>query len=93
MAKDKELKKEKKSKKIKSADLASAIADPVNTSTDIFLTPAKDKSKAEDNEEDYYDSRLPAHAAFAQPLANKKLNKKVLKTIKKGFLPINSRPN
>jgi hypothetical protein len=87
MAKDKEAKKEKKSKKIKSSELATALGDPANTSTDIILTPTKD-TKSRDSigpeEEDFYESRLAAQAAFAKPLANKKLNKKVLKTIKKG---------
>jgi hypothetical protein len=89
MAKDKDSKKEKKIKKIKSTDLATAFADPANTSTDIILTPAADKTQdsiAPDDEEDLYDSRLAAQARFAQPLANRKLNKKVLKTIKKGDL-------
>lgn len=89
MGKDKDSKKEKKSKKIKSSDLASAFADPGNTSTDIILTPSADKSHDAINmdgadEEDLYESKLAAQAPFAKPLANKKLNKKVLKTIKKG---------
>lgn len=88
MAKDKEVKKEKKAKKIKSSELAAALGDPANTSTDIILTatPTKDKS-IEPDEEDFYESRLAAQAPFAKPLANKKLNKKVLKTIKKGTHP------
>jgi hypothetical protein len=90
MGKDKESKKDKKSKKIKSADLASALGDPANTSTDIILTPSADKShdaiNMDGDEEDLYESRLAAQAPFAKPLANKKLNKKVLKTIKKGAL-------
>lgn len=81
--KDKEHKKEKKAKKVRTSELHSALADPANTSTDIILTPTK-KSHDHDDEEDLYESRLPAQAAFAKPLANKKLNKKVLKTIKKG---------
>jgi len=90
MGKDKDSKKDKKSKKIKSSDLASALGDPANTSTDIILTPAADKSYDAMNvddgadEEDLYESRLAAQAPFAKPLAHKKLNKKVLKTIKKG---------
>lgn len=84
MAKDKVSKKEKKSKKIKPADLASAFADPANTSTDIILAPAQKPGDSIDDE-DLYESRLAAQAPFAQPLANKKLNKKVLKTIKKGI--------
>ena len=86
MGKDKEAKKEKKAKKIKSADLASAFEDPGNTSTDIILTPSADKSHdaIEVDEEDLYESRLAAQAPFAKPLAGLKLNKKVLKTIKKG---------
>lgn len=93
MGKDKESKKEKKVKKIKSSsDLAAAFADPANTSTDIILsaTPTKvhksrDSMGGDDAaEEDFYESRLPAQAPFAKPLASKKLNKKVLKTIKKG---------
>jgi hypothetical protein len=88
MGKDKDSKKDKKSKKIKSSDLASALGDPANTSTDIILTPAADKSYDAMNvddgaDEDLYESRL---APFAKPLAHKKLNKKVLKTIKKGAL-------
>ena len=89
MAKDKEVKKEKKTKKIKSSELAAALGDTTNTSTDIILTstPTKDKSRGsiEPDEEDFYESRLAAQAPFAKPLANKKLNKKVLKTIKKGI--------
>lgn len=89
MAKDKEAKKEKKTKKIKSSELAAALGDATNTSTDIILTstPTKDKSRGsiEPDEEDFYESRLAAQAPFAKPLANKKLNKKVLKTIKKGI--------
>jgi hypothetical protein len=86
MGKDKEAKKEKKAKKIKPADLANALADPGNTSTDIILTPSADKSydAIEVDEEDLYESRLAAQAPFAKPLAGLKLNKKVLKTIKKG---------
>lgn len=87
MGKDKDSKKDKKSKKIKSSDLATALGDPANTSTDIILTPSADKSHDAinmDDEEDLYESRLAAQAPFAKPLANKKLNKKVLKTIKKG---------
>jgi hypothetical protein len=90
MAKDKikKEKKEKKEKKIKATELASALVDPANTSTDIILTPAKG-DKARDSigpdDEDLYESRLPAQAAFAKPLASQKLNKKVLKTIKKGI--------
>jgi hypothetical protein len=86
MGKDKESKKDKKSKKIKSADLANALADPGNTSTDIILTPTADKSHdaMDVDEEDLYESRLAAQAPFAKPLAGLKLNKKVLKTIKKG---------
>jgi hypothetical protein len=86
MAKDKDSKKEKKAKKIKSVDLATAFADPANTSTDIILTPTADRTQDSiaPDEEDLYDSRLAAQAKFAQPLANRKLNKKVLKTIKKG---------
>jgi len=91
MTKDKDAKKEKKAKKIKSTELAAALGDPTNTSTDIILTstPSKDKSRGsiEPDEEDFYESRLAAQAPFAQPLANKKLNKKVLKTIKKGNKP------
>jgi hypothetical protein len=88
MGKDKEEKKVKKTKKIKSSELSAALGDPANTSTDIILTatPTKDKSRdsVEHDEEDFYESRLAAQAPFAKPLANKKLNKKVLKTIKKG---------
>ena len=91
MAKDKESsKKEKKSKKIKSSDLAKELGDPANTSTDIILSPTVDKSRESlggVDEEDFYESRLPAQAPFAKPLAPKKLNKKVLKTIKKGTFP------
>ena len=83
MGKDKDSKKEKKSKKIKSAELATALSDPANTSTDIILADQTHESIAPDDE-DLYDSRLAAQAKFAQPLANRKLNKKVLKTIKKG---------
>lgn len=78
--KDKEHKKEKKAKKVRTSELHSALSE---TSADIILTPTK--KSADDDEEDLYESRLPAQAAFAQPLANKKLNKKVLKTIKKGI--------
>lgn len=89
MGKDKDAKKVKKAKKIKSSELAAALGDPANTSTDIILTatPTKDKSRdsVEHDEEDFYESRLAAQAPFAKPLANKKLNKKVLKTIKKGI--------
>jgi hypothetical protein len=87
MGKDKDSKKEKKAKKIKATDLASAFADAGNTSTDIVLTPTADRtmdSIVQDDDEDLYDSRLAAQARFAQPLANRKLNKKVLKTVKKG---------
>jgi hypothetical protein len=91
MAKDKETpKKEKKSKKIKSTDLAKELGDPANTSTDIILSPALDKPRESlggADDEDFYESRLPAQAPFAKPLAPKKLNKKVLKTIKKGNPP------
>jgi hypothetical protein len=93
MAKDKEHKdkehkkekKEKKEKKVRTSELHTALADPANTSTDIILTPTK--KSHDDDEEDLYESRLPAQAAFAKPLASKKLNKKVLKTIKKGTPP------
>ncbi|CCF58432.1 hypothetical protein KAFR_0E02800 [Kazachstania africana CBS 2517] len=37
------------------------------------------ESKTQDN----YDARMPAVIEFAKPLASKKLNKKVLKTVKK----------
>jgi hypothetical protein len=87
MGKDKDSKTHKKSKKIKSSDLATALGDPANTSTDIILTPSADKSHDAINmadDEDLYESRLAAQAPFAKPLANQKLNKKVLKTIKKG---------
>jgi hypothetical protein len=91
MAKDKDTpKKEKKSKKIKSTDLAKELGDPANTSTDIILSPALDKPRESlggADDEDFYESRLPAQAPFAKPLAPKKLNKKVLKTIKKGIPP------
>jgi hypothetical protein len=91
MAKDKDTpKKEKKSKKIKSTDLAKELGDPANTSTDIILSPALDKPRESlggADDEDFYESRLPAQAPFAKPLAPKKLNKKVLKTIKKGTPP------
>ena len=88
MAKDKEHKKEKKEKKekkVRTSELHSALADPANTSTDIILTPSKKSHEVD--EEDLYESRLPAQAAFAKPLAHPKLNKKVLKTIKKGTSP------
>jgi len=81
--KDKKVKKEKKEKKVRTSELHGALGDPANTSTDIILTPTK-KSQDDDDGDDLYESRLPAQAAFAKPLANKKLNKKVLKTIKKG---------
>ena len=91
MAKDKETpKKDKKSKKIKSTDLSKELGDPANTSTDIILSPALDKPRESlggVDDEDFYESRLPAQAPFAKPLAPKKLNKKVLKTIKKGTHP------
>lgn len=89
MAKDKEAKKEKKVKKIKSSELDAALGDPANTSTDIILTstPTKSRGSVEPDEEAFYESRLAAQAPFAKPLANKKLNKKVLKTIKKGIHP------
>jgi len=82
--KDKKAKKEKKEKKVRTSELHGALGDPANTSTDIILTPTK-KSQDDDDGDDLYESRLPAQAAFAKPLANKKLNKKVLKTIKKGI--------
>jgi hypothetical protein len=85
MAKDKEPKKDKKSKKIKSSELTEALADPANTSTDIILTATpKKEDAAEIDDEDFYESKLSSQAAFAKPLASKKLNKKVLKTVKKG---------
>jgi hypothetical protein len=86
MAKDKESKKEKKSKKIKSTELAAALGDPANTSTDIILTatPTKHVGDPMEVEEDFYESKLSAQVPFAKPLANQKLNKKVLRTIKKG---------
>lgn len=40
-------------------------------------------SKSEEPEESNYEKRLAAVLPFAQPLAPKKLNKKVLKTVKK----------
>jgi H/ACA ribonucleoprotein complex subunit 2 len=46
-------------------------------------TSSKDESEAADN----YEKRLPALLPFASPLAPKKLNKKVLKTVKKGMSP------
>ena len=87
MAKDKESKKEKKSKKIKSTELSEALVDPANTSTDIILTTTPKKEDGADpmDEEDFYDSKLDCQAAFAKPLASKKLNKKVLRTVKKGM--------
>lgn len=51
---------------------------------------AKDKEKKSKSEKgdsetvDNYEKRLPALLPFAKPLAPKKLNKKVLKTVKKG---------
>ena len=92
MAKEKESKKEKKSKKIKASELASALADPANTSTDIILTgtPQKSKDSIGPEDEDFYDTRLAAQASFAKPLANKKLNKKVLRTVKKGAFQLYS---
>jgi len=81
--KDKKDKKEKKEKKKRTSELHGGLDDPADTSADIILTPTK-KSRDDDDGEDLYESRLPAQAAFAKPLANKKLNKKVLKTIKKG---------
>lgn len=97
MAKDKDSsKKEKKSKKIKPSDLSKELGDPANTSTDIILSPTIDKPRESlggVDDEDFYESRLPAQAPFAKPLAPKKLNKKVLKTIKKGTLyPSTFRP-
>lgn len=46
----------------------------------------KEKSSAKEEVEgvDNYEKRLPALLPFASPLAPKKLNKKVLKTVKKG---------
>lgn len=41
------------------------------------------KEKVEDVAEDNYDKRMAAVLPFAKPLAPKKLNKKVLKTVKK----------
>jgi H/ACA ribonucleoprotein complex subunit 2 len=46
-------------------------------------TSSKDESEGADN----YEKRLPALLPFASPLAPKKLNKKVLKTVKKGMSP------
>lgn len=42
--------------------------------------PAEAASDAPDN----YEKRLPALLPFAAPLAPKKLNKRILKTVKKG---------
>jgi hypothetical protein len=85
MAKDKDSK-EKKSKKRKSTDPSVEIPDAADTSMDIDTTATRTKGDDADplDEEDFYDSKLPAQAAFAQPLANKRLNKKVLRTVKKG---------
>jgi len=82
MAKDKEHKKEKKEKKIKSTELAG------NASTDAILSgiPEDSRDSMAIDEEDLYESRLAAQAGFAKPLANKKLNKKVLKAVKKGII-------
>lgn len=44
---------------------------------------AKKDKKVEVEEEDNYDKRMSAVLVFAKPLAPKKTNKKVLKTIKK----------
>jgi len=88
MAKDKESKKEKKDKKekkVKAEKLAEALADARNTSTDVIMVdPDQTQTSIVVDEEDLYESKLPAQAAFAKPLANPKLNKKILKTIKKG---------
>ena len=86
MGKDKEAKKEKKAKKIKSSELEIALGDPMNTSTDIILSTTP-RGSIEPEDEDLYESRLAAQAPFAKPLAHKKLNKRVLKTIKKGKEP------
>ena len=91
MAKDKDSKKEKKkdkSKKVKADKLAEALADAGNTSTDvIMIDPDQTQTSIVLDEEDLYESKLAAQAPFAKPLANPKLNKKVLKTIKKGRPP------
>jgi hypothetical protein len=50
---------------------------------DTSMVTEGEKSMVID-EEDLYEGRLSAQAPFAKPLAPPKLNKKVLKTIKKG---------
>ena len=91
MAKDKEHKKEKKEKKqkkIKSNESGEHSVDPVTISTDIIMSErgVKAQESVEVDMEELYESKLAAQAPFAKPLASKKLNKKVLKTIKKGLL-------
>ena len=43
-----------------------------------------EKSEASSSEIDNYDKRMSALLPFASPLAPKKLNKRILKTVKKG---------
>ncbi len=45
----------------------------------------KEKKEHKESSEDNYDKRVNEVLPFAHPLASKKLNKKVLKTIKKGM--------
>lgn len=79
MAKDKKEKKEKKAaKETPKAEVAEV---PVSS-------PAK-----EEKEVDRYEERLKAISPIAQPLANKKLTKKIYKVVKKGWLYYYSRRN
>ncbi|BFZ55516.1 snoRNA-binding protein [Savitreella phatthalungensis] len=81
MAKTKE-KKEKKEKKVKvtTADVsmtdAPAAASAPATESNTTVKPSAD-------EVDDYEARLGTLCAIAKPLAPKKLNKKILKTVKK----------
>lgn len=51
---------------------------------------SKSSESAEQSKSDNYEKRLPALLPFASPLAPKKLNKKILKTVKKGEYLIQS---
>jgi H/ACA ribonucleoprotein complex subunit 2 len=84
MAKDKEHKKEKSEKRLKKAK--STAFNDVSQEPQSAPADTGDVSRAsiDMNEDDLYESKLSAQVPFAKPLASKKLNKKVLKTIKKG---------
>lgn len=83
-------KKEKKRKSMTSEEVAEAmeVDEPVAAVAAAEDGEKKKKRKSSTtggDEDGKYDQRLSALLPFAQPLAPKKLNKKVMKTVKKGM--------